>query len=145
MSDNAPCVPSVFWLDQTDDLNIEELQHQPSWQSRYKVLVTWGNRVEPKPTIRTPLNRVKGCDANVWLIHCCDADIHRFAVDSDARIIKGLAALLLVQFNGRSRQEIEAVNVDELLRELDLAKHLSPSRANGFNALLQRMLFLVAQ
>ncbi len=135
----------LFSVDDLSDLNIRELREQASWQGRYKVLVRWGGHLQSKDEMRTSQNLVKGCEAKVWLAHRCVDEVHQFAVDSDARIIKGLAALLMVQLNGCSRSEIESQSIEALLLDLGLAKHLSPSRANGFKALLQRSYLLVAQ
>ncbi|WP_147474713.1 SufE family protein, partial [Pseudomonas savastanoi] len=57
----------------------------------------------------------------------------------DARLIRGLVALLLARVNGLSAPELEAVDLSDWFDQLGLGRQLSPSRSNGLNAVLQKM------
>ncbi|WP_148709736.1 SufE family protein, partial [Pseudomonas syringae group genomosp. 3] len=63
----------------------------------------------------------------------------RFRASSDARLIRGLVALLLARVNGLSAQEVQAVDLPDWFNQLGLGRQLSPSRSNGLNAVLQVM------
>lgn len=126
-------------VDDLTDLHIATLVASRSWQAKYKLLMAWGNCIQVKPWMRCDERRVRGCDTALWLAHCAEGDRHWFAVDGESRIIKGLAALLMIQVNGRTTEAIAALDVAGLLAESGLDGHLSPSRANGFGALVKRI------
>lgn len=63
----------------------------------------------------------------------------QFAASSDARLIRGLVALLLARVNSLSAAELQAVDLPGWFEQLGLSRQLSPSRSNGLNAVLQRM------
>lgn len=124
--------------------DIAELHQQRGWQKRYKLLLNWGEAVTQQPLVRQSQYLVKGCEAEAWLFHQQQGEQHFFAVDSDARVVKGLAVLLLVFVQGRTRSEIESLDLAAEFLSLGLEKHLSPSRNNGFRALLQAALDHIA-
>lgn len=129
----------------TDDLaglSLDALTATRGWQARYALLLQWGERLAPKPAIRRETNRVAGCEAAVWLVHHRQGERHRFAIDSDARVIRGLAVLLLLLIDARSDAELAALDLPATLQALGLARHLSPSRVNGFRALVDQALRL---
>ena len=131
----------------SDDLSsasLTELLDNKGWQNRYKMLLQWSKLVGEKSAIRSEANVVKGCALKTWLVHELDDGRHFFAVDSDSRVVKGLAVLLLLQIDGKSTAEIQALDIDAFMLELDLHKHLSPSRGNGFKALLDKALQCVS-
>lgn len=126
-----------------DDLSgiaLADLAAQTSWQKRYRQLTRWAALLQPKPQIRHDQNRVYGCESAVWLVHQQQGECHCFAIDTDSRVIQGLAVLLLLLLNNKSAAEIRAVNVPQTFVELGLEKYLSESRSNGFRALWEQML-----
>lgn len=118
------------------DIDWQALLTVKSWPQRYKLLVRWGSRLEQKPHIHEEAFLVKGCESKAWFQHQSQGDQHYFLIDSHSNIIKGLSVLLLVWFNGKTREEIASINVIERYEQLGLQKQLSPSRMNGFVALL---------
>ncbi|GEO81999.1 SufE family protein [Pararhodospirillum oryzae] len=105
------------------------------WEDRYRYLIDLGRALEPFPeAARTEAHRVQGCMSQVWLVPLVDPGPPvrlRFLVDSDAHIVRGLAAVMMVLFSGRTPQEILATDADEALRALGLESHISPNRRNG--------------
>lgn len=130
--------------DELRDLPLADLRAAGHWQARYKLLMDWGKQIAPKPAIRTEANAVRGCETALWLSHAVQDGRHYFAVDGESRIIKGLAALLLAQVNGRTGPEIDAMDLTALVAGLGLTDHLSPSRNNGLRALISRLEALAA-
>jgi len=62
-----------------------------------------------------------------------------FQADSDAFIVKGLLAVVLAAFNGKTPGEILAVDIDAYFAQLDLLQHLSSTRGNGLKAMVKRI------
>lgn len=109
-----------------------------NWQARYKTLLQWSQFIKPKPAMRVPAYQVTGCESAAWLAHWQVAGHHYFAIDSDSRIVRGLAVVLLLLIDGRTSDELIRLDPGPTFAELGLERHLSPSRQNGFWALLQR-------
>ena len=124
-------------------LDIEQLRQQKNWQDRYRTLMGWSKVIGPKPQIRREENLVSGCESSAWLVHREAGGRHYFAIDSDSRIVKGLAALLLCQLDGKPGAEIDEGAIRAVFVELGLDQQLSTSRSNGFSALLARALEFV--
>lgn len=115
-------------------------QQAPGWEQRARLLMQWGERLAPmNDAEKSDETRVHGCESQVWL-----SAEHRdggwyFKAYSDARLIRGLLALLLVRVEGLPAAEVEALDLSAWFSELGLARQLSPSRSNGMNAVLKRM------
>ena len=67
------------------------------------------------------------------------------ATDSDARLIRGLLAVLLARVDGIETRELARLDLNDWFTCLGLSRQLSPSRSNGLNAVLQRMRELAGQ
>jgi cysteine desulfuration protein SufE len=61
------------------------------------------------------------------------------ALDSDAHIVRGLIAIVLAAYAGRTPRAILDFDIDGLFAELDLLSHLSPTRGNGLRAMVARI------
>lgn len=111
-----------------------------SWEQRARLLMQWGERLPALPDAdKVDANLVQGCESLVWLMGRLQDGHWQFAASSDARMIRGLVALLLARVNGLSAAELQAVDLPEWFEQLGLSRQLSPSRSNGLNAVLQRM------
>ena len=119
---------------------LEAFSQAPGWEQRARLLMQWGERLEPlTDEQKVEANRVHGCESTVWLVVEQRDDGWHFRAGSDARMIRGLLALLLVRVQGLGSQELRALNLAGWFEALGLARQLSPSRSNGLNAVLQRM------
>ncbi|MFN3770816.1 SufE family protein [Ectopseudomonas guguanensis] len=110
------------------------------WEQRARLLMQWGERLEPlSDAERIDENRVHGCESLVWLVaERRDGRLH-FRAGSDARLLRGLLAVLLARVEGLPRAELASVDLVDWFEQLGLQRQLSPSRSNGLNAVLQRM------
>jgi len=90
-------------------------------------------------SLKIDANIVRGCQSQVWIDHRLDEGRLYFTIDSDALIVRGLIAIVLAAFEGRTPSEILAYDIDGLFRDLDLLRHLSPTRGNGLAALVKRI------
>ena len=112
----------------------------PGWEQRARLLMQWGERLEPlSDAERVDEHRVHGCESLVWLVaERHDGRLH-FRASSDARLLRGLLAVLLVRVEGLSNEQLASLDLADWFTQLGLQRQLSPSRSNGLNAVLQRM------
>ncbi|MGR4038346.1 SufE family protein [Pseudomonas sp. JDS08PS003] len=119
---------------------LEVFQQAPGWEQRARLLMQWGERLPALDEAdKIEANRVLGCESQVWLVASLHEGRWQFAAASDARLIRGLVALLLARVNGLTAQQLQEVDLADWFNQLGLSRQLSPSRSNGLNAVLQRM------
>ena len=124
------------------DNQLPQLRQLKDWQSKYRILMTLGKEL---PAFDAVWHKdeflVLGCESQTWLLHYQDpvTNQHFWAFDSDARIVKGLIILLLVQLNGLTSEELVYAKPELLLSELKLQQNISQSRSNGLLAVLNRV------
>ncbi|MDX1799446.1 MAG: SufE family protein [Marinobacter sp.] len=124
-----------------DDV-IDDLEFLDDWEERYAYIIDLGKQLPAFPDDqRTEDNYVHGCQSQVWLIHHLDPDSGKLylLIDSDAMIVRGLAAIILVALNARAPRELLTVDIDELFERLDLFRHISPTRGNGLRAMIAKI------
>ncbi|MGE8372597.1 Cysteine desulfuration protein SufE [compost metagenome] len=119
---------------------LEAFAQGKGWEQRARLLMQWGDRLEPLADAdKTEANRVHGCESLVWLVAEQVDGLWRFTASSDARLLRGLLALLLVRVQGLTSEELARLDLREWFTQLGLERQLSPSRSNGLHAVLQRM------
>ncbi len=119
---------------------LEAFSNCPGWEQRARLLMQWGERLEPlSDAERREDNRVHGCESLVWLLAEQRDGKWHFRATSDARLLRGLLAVLLVRVEGLNGEELTALDLVDWFHQLGLQRQLSPSRSNGLNAVLQRM------
>jgi cysteine desulfuration protein SufE len=128
----------------TIDTIIESFGYLDDWEERYRYLIELGRDLPPFPDEeRTSANKVEGCASQVWLLSRVtpspEGPVLTFQGDSDAHIVKGLVALILAFYSGRTAREIAAMDAGALLADLGLSDHLTPQRSNGVRAMVQRI------
>ncbi|GAA6153855.1 aminotransferase class V-fold PLP-dependent enzyme [Pseudoteredinibacter isoporae] len=106
------------------------------WQQRQKQLILWGKEIAIKAEIRKERYLIPGCESALWLHAKRRNGYWHFRHDSDARLIRGVAALILSWVDGRSTSEIHAFDFAQAIEELQLENYLSPSRSNGIHSLI---------
>lgn len=119
---------------------IEEFTSFDDWMDRYSLLIDYGNGLEPFPEEdKNDENLIDGCQSKVWFTAQMEDGKVIYRGDSDAILVKGIVALLIRVLSGHTPEEI----VNEQLYfidEIQLREHLSPTRSNGLNAMLRRMI-----
>lgn len=126
-------------------MDIEELAENfellDDWEDKYRYIIDLGEKLSPLPAeFHTDEWKVQGCQSQVWLVPEKQGDRLFFKGDSDAIIVKGIIAIVLMIFSGHTAQEIKAVNIEEIFNRLNLREHLSPSRRNGLAAMTEKIL-----
>lgn len=135
-----------FGTDISPEDIIETLGFFDSWEERYKYIIDLGKELEPLPEEhRTEENLVRGCQSQVWLVHELRDGKLFFQADSDAFIVRGLLGVVLAAYNDKTPHEVLDFDIDAYFDELNLIKHLSPTRGNGLRAMVQRIKSIAAQ
>jgi cysteine desulfuration protein SufE len=114
------------------------------WEDRYRYVIELGKTLEPLPeAAHSDANKVRGCASQVWLDGAVDRSttppLLSWRGDSDAHIVRGLVALTLAFYNGRTPEEVVGADALALFRDLGLAEHLTPQRSNGVRAMVERI------
>ena len=134
-----------FGTDITTDDIVEALSFFDRWEDRYKYIIDLGKELPAlAPEHRSEVNLVRGCQSQVWLTYREEGGRLYFEADSDAFIVRGLLGVVLAAYNGRSPQEIQAFDITAYFDSLNLLKHLSATRGNGLQAMVQRIKALAA-
>jgi cysteine desulfuration protein SufE len=108
----------------------------PEWLDRYQYLIDLGKQLPPLAAHeKTDDKLLAGCQSRVWLYLEGDAGRITIRANSDAAIVSGLIALLIQVYSGCSARQIVDTE-PSFIREIGLADHLSPTRANGLHAML---------
>jgi cysteine desulfuration protein SufE len=117
----------------------DEFAFFSDWSERYQYLIDLGRKLPAMDdSLRTEENRLLGCQSRVWIVARGDADRLDFTAASDSAIVSGLVYLALRVYSGRSAREIAQTEAT-FANDIGLARHLSPTRSNGLQALLARI------
>jgi cysteine desulfuration protein SufE len=128
----------------TIDQIIDDFALLDDWEDRYRYVIELGRMLEPLPEAEhTEANKVRGCASQVWLVTTRGEDrsppVLHFAGDSDALIVRGLVAIAIALFDGKTAAEILATDAHALFDQLGLKAHLTAQRSNGLRALVDRI------
>ena len=127
-------------INDIQDEIIEEFSSFDDWMDRYSLLIDYGNGLEPFPEAdKVDANLIDGCQSKVWFTAEMQDGKVIYKGDSDAILVKGIVALLIRVLSGHTPEEI--VNSElYFIDEIQLREHLSPTRSNGLNAMLRKMI-----
>ena len=110
------------------------------WEDKYHFVIDLGKDLPNlNDAHKVPANLVRGCQSQVWLLTELRGGRMRFAIDSDAQIVRGLIAIILTVFQDRTPDEVRTFDIEGLFAELELIKHLTPTRGNGLRAMVARI------
>ena len=124
----------------TPDELFENFSYLTEWEDKYRYLIELGDLLPPFPdTDRTDEHKVEGCQSQVWFTVQKQGERYYFNATSDAHIVRGLEAVLITLVNGKTGAEINALDLNEAFLRLGLEEHLSPTRRNGFFAMINRI------
>jgi|TARA_R110000822_G_scaffold65249_2_gene159817 cysteine desulfuration protein SufE len=131
---------SEFGTDISSEDIIETLAFFDGWEDRYKYIIDLGRELPAMDdSLRTDEHIVRGCQSQVWLASE-ERDGHLyFTADSDAFIVKGLLAVVLAAYNGKTPSAIREFDIEGYFEQLNLIKHLSVTRGNGLRAMVKRI------
>ncbi len=124
----------------TENELIENFSYLTDWEDKYRYLIELGEKMEPlSEAEKTETNKVEGCQSQVWIKAEQKENKYYFKAASDAVLVRGLEAVLLILINGKTAHEIQALDLESIFKQLGLEENLSPTRRNGFIAMIQRI------
>ncbi len=124
----------------TLDNLLSEFEANKSWDKQYRLIIQLGKKLPVfDDSDKIEEAKVNGCESNAWCIVEKKEGLFYFKMDSDTRVVKGLMMILLIIFNAKNEQQITELDIDEIFLQLGLLKHLSPSRANGLLAIVDKI------
>ncbi len=111
------------------------------WEERYRYVIELGRELAPlSDAERTDPYKVRGCASQVWLVTEPQRDgALKFRGDSDAHIVRGLIAILLRLYSGRTPAEILGFDAKAAFDKLGLTGAISAQRSNGLFSMNERI------
>ena len=128
-------------INEAQDEIIEEFEAFDDWTERYQLLVDYAKELKKKPMPaedKTDQNKIDGCQSTVWFTCKYEDGKLYFNGDSEALLVKGIVALLLIVLSGHTPKEILEANL-YFIDRIGLQEHLSPTRSNGVVAMLKQL------
>lgn len=125
-----------------------------SWQDKYRLLMLLGKAMPAlEPQLQPESAKVDGCETDAWLLLLQGASWQQapfvtefnptepcwFSFDTEPRLIKGVVALLLCEFQGQVPTAAWAFALETRLNQLNVAQGISPSRSNGLHAVIRKI------
>ena len=128
----------------TIDEIVSNFELLDDWEERYRYLIELGRLMEPLPDeAHSDVNKVQGCASQVWLQtdvkSSAGQPVLHLIGDSDAHIVRGLVALLISLYDGKTASEALSTDALGLFKELGLSEHLTPQRSNGVRSMVDRI------
>ena len=127
-----------------DDI-LSDFELLDDWEDRYRYVIELGRSLQPLDDAdRSPENKVQGCVSQVWLKSNFDRNEENnftliFQGDSDAMIVKGLIAILISIFSGKTAAEIIELDAQAIFKKMELQDHLTAQRSNGLASMMSRI------
>ena len=124
---------------------IDNFSALDDWDDRYRYLIELGRELPPlTEAAHSAANKVQGCASQVWLDtgvrpNGAGGPVLTFEGDSDAHIVRGLIAILMRLYTGRSAAAILAFDAKAALTRLGLTEALSQQRSNGLFSMIERI------
>lgn len=122
---------------------IETFEFLPDWEHRYQFLDELGEKLDPMTAEdMAPENIVPPCMSTVYVkARPLEDDPTRIRYDGfcDTPTIKGVVAILVALFSGKTPREVVDLDTDKVFSELQLFEHLSPTRHVGVYAIVEKM------
>ena len=127
-----------------DDI-VENFTLLDEWDDRYRYVIELGRTLAPLPEgAHTEANKVRGCASQVWLLTHVKPDgaagpTLSFDGDSDAHIVRGLIAIVIALYSGKTAREILKIDALDLFDRIGLREGLTPQRSNGLRSMIERI------
>jgi cysteine desulfurase / selenocysteine lyase len=118
----------------------EELHDCDTSHERLEYLIELGATLPALPTeVCTEANRVLGCQSMVWLVSQILQGKIYIEATSDAPMVRGLIAILLAAYSGKSPQAILDFDIEEFFERIQLRSFITPMRSNGLHSMVVRV------
>jgi cysteine desulfuration protein SufE len=124
---------------------VENFTLLDEWDDRYRYVIELGKALPAMPdSDHTDANKVQGCASQVWLTshvepHGAEGPVLTFEGDSDAHIVRGLVAILIALYSGKTAGDIVKTDALDLFAKIGLRENLTPQRSNGVRSMVERI------
>ena len=122
---------------------LDDFEYLEEDLERLRYVVDLGKDLPELPEdLRNETTFVRGCTSQVWLVprvEAGDPPTYHFRADADAQIVRGLVALLLEVYSGKTADQLLSFDIDGLMMRLRLRQQLTPGRQNGLVAMVNRI------
>jgi cysteine desulfuration protein SufE len=136
---------TTFGIDISSADIADNLSFFDSWDDRYKYIIELGKELPAMDAAdHVDENLIRGCQSKVWLSSESREGRLYFNVDSDAFIVKGLLAIVLAAYNGKTPAQVRAFDIQGFFESIDLMRHLSTTRGSGLQSMVARIQSLAA-
>lgn len=88
---------------------------------------------------RTSEHLVPGCASQVWVTVRLVGDALEVRADADSRLVRGLAAIVVALYDGKTVAEALGTDPEAVFERLDLARQITPQRRNGLYGMVRRI------
>ena len=122
-----------------EDEIVEAFALFDNWEDKYEYIIDLGKKLPVFPEAqKKDDNRIRGCQANVWMVsEYRDGRVY-YKADSDAMIVKGLISILIHVLSGQQPADICAAELSFMDR-IGMRSHLAQTRSNGLLAMIRQM------
>lgn len=121
------------------ELIIKEFNSLLDWDEKYEEIIRIGRHMETLPNkFKTEENRVFGCQSRVWISAELNNNKLKLQADSDSMLVRGLVALVLRVYQGKTPQQIIDENI-YFITSIGFQNHLTPSRVNGVYEVVKKI------
>jgi cysteine desulfuration protein SufE len=118
---------------------VSEFALYDDWMDKYNYLIELSRELPLIPTeLKVSENLINGCQSKVWLNANYNDGKIVLSADSDAIITKGIIALLVRVFSGRTPKEILDTDLF-FVDQIGLRQNLSPTRSNGLLSMIRQI------
>ena len=117
----------------------KEFEIFDTWMEKYEYLIDLGRQLETFPDEwKINDHLVRGCQSQVWFKTHLQDNLFICKATSDSAIVSGLIALLLRIYNNKEPADIVTTE-PTFISMIGLNEHLSSTRNNGLNVMIQRI------
>lgn len=127
---------------------IDAFEHIRTWEERFELIAELSRELLPlTESDRIDANLVKGCDTRTWLTGQLVPGLAprlEFRAEAEGPLVRGLVAVLLLPFQGKSPEEVLTTDPRPFIHRLGLDSGLSAKRQVGMQAFLERVKVIAA-
>lgn len=132
------------WNDKAFDFDTMPLalriRQAKGWDETYRQIMLAGKQLHKLlPEDHIGQYEVMGCESQVWLKCVVQGDHLILAAHSPSKIVRGLLAIIFEPLAHLTVRQIKQFSLHDYLHALGLGKHVSQSRGNGLQAVIEQI------
>ena len=126
-------------LNEIQDQIIDEFAALEDSLDKYELLIRHGALMPAMDNkFRIDKYAIKGCQSKLWIASEVIDGNMIFHADSDSKIVRGMAAVVIKVVNSHSPDQVAKAEL-YFINKIGLQNHLSPVRANGITTIVKRI------